>query len=90
VAEFIVEVYVSSARLAAVDALFEAATAAASDVSRDGESVHCTRSFVVPEDETCFLLFEAASIGAVRDAVGRANLGTTRINETRMVPDIRS
>jgi hypothetical protein len=45
------------------------------------ESVGVTylRSIFVPEDETCFHFFEAASIDAVREASERAQLGGHRI-----------
>jgi hypothetical protein len=81
-AEFLVELYIPSAQLPAVQGWIEAATTAAADVSREGEAVRCVRSIVVPEDETCFLLYEAPSIDAVRAAAERAGLGSGRITET--------
>jgi hypothetical protein len=39
------------------------------------------RAIFVPEDETCFFLYEAASAEAVRDAAHRAGLSSGRITE---------
>jgi Protein of unknown function (DUF4242) len=81
-AEFLVEVYFGPHQLQAVDGWLSAASAAAADLSRDADPVRCVRSIVVPEDETCFLVYEAASIDAVRAAVLRAGLEAGRIRET--------
>ena len=72
-AEFLVEVYVArddhrTAREIA------AAARAVDGTPASGRSVRCLRSIFVPEDETCFLLFEAPSADAVGDAVRRAGL----------------
>jgi hypothetical protein len=37
----------------------------------------------VPEDETCFFLYEAASADAVREVVHRAALSFERVSEAR-------
>ena len=81
-AEFLVELYMPSSQLREVQGWMEAASTAAADVSREGEAVRYVRSIVVPEDETCFLLYEAPSIDAVRAAAERAGLGAGRITET--------
>ena len=39
------------------------------------------RSVFVPEDETCFYLYEAASAEAVREAARRAALQSGRVAE---------
>jgi hypothetical protein len=39
------------------------------------------RSILVPEDETCFLLFDAPSSAAVRDALRRAAVPFERVVE---------
>ena len=44
--------------------------------------MHYLRSIFVPEDETCFLLYQAESIDAVRLAAGRAGLRNARIKVT--------
>ena len=86
-AEFVVELYLSAAQLFTAPDLIGAASRAAADVSRDGQSVRCVRSFVVPEDETCFLLFEARSIDAVREVLGRAGLSAGRVTEAMNLPE---
>lgn len=81
-AEFLVELYMPSSQFRVVQGWMEAASTAAADVSREGEAVRYVRSIVVPEDETCFLLYEAPSIDAVRAAAEQAGLGAGRITET--------
>jgi hypothetical protein len=41
---------------------------------REGTPVRFLRSIFVPEDDTCFLLYEAPSARSVRQAAGRAGL----------------
>lgn len=81
-AEYLVELYVPSGQLLAMQRLLEAASMAAEEVSHDGDAVRYVRSIVVPEDETCFLLYEAHSIDAVRAAAERAGLDAGRITKT--------
>jgi len=57
------------------------ARAAAQALSRGGTSVRYVSSIFVPEDETCFLLFEAESAAAVEAAVRRAQLAFERVSE---------
>jgi hypothetical protein len=78
VAEFLVELYVSRAGAPGVDA--EA-------LSRIGPAVRYVRSILIPEDETCFLLFEAASIDDVREAARIAGLPIDRISEAVTSPE---
>ena len=69
--EFLVEAYVSRGA-APVDELR----------LREGSPVvRFVRSIFVPEDETCFYLFEAASIEAVREVVQRVGMQVERISE---------
>ena len=84
-AEFLVEVYFGPQQLQAVEGWLSAASVAAADLSRDADPVRCVRSIVVPEDETCFLVYEATSLDAVRAAVLRAGLEAGRIKQT-LVP----
>ena len=44
------------------------------------------RSIVVPEDETCYLLCEAESVEAVRDAARRAGLRFERV--VQVAPEV--
>jgi hypothetical protein len=73
-AEFLVEVYVSRADPAAVERGAERARLAAEELTREGTPVRYLRSIFVPEDETCFFLYEAASVEDVEEAARRASL----------------
>jgi hypothetical protein len=68
-AEFLVEVYLADHSTARA-----ARRAAQATDAPAGASARCLRSIVVPEDETCFLLYEAPSAEAVLEAVRRAGL----------------
>jgi hypothetical protein len=81
VAEYLVELYVARDDAAALERGAAQARRAAEELTREGTSVRFLRSIFVPEDETCFYLYEAASAAAVRDAVGRAALSFERVVE---------
>jgi hypothetical protein len=49
---------------------------------RNGTPVRFLRSIFVPEDETCFFLFEAPTAAAVRDTARRAQLGARQVCKT--------
>ena len=72
--EFLAEVYVSDRpgvpTLPRVDDLSRAAAA----VAADGVAVHLIRQIHVPEEETCFLLFEAPSEDQFLDVAARCGL----------------
>jgi hypothetical protein len=78
--EFLVEFYVSRSDAAGVERAGERARLAADELTLAGTSVRYLRSIFVPEDETCFFLYEAVSADAVRAAQGRAALPTHRIS----------
>jgi len=64
--------------------LQEAATRArqaTDEMRREGEQVRFLRSIFVPEDDTCFFLYEAPSAQSVRAAAMRAELGVLRVDE---------
>jgi hypothetical protein len=65
---FMVELYISRADPEAVPRAALRTQRAAIRMSRRGTPVRYLRSIYVKEDETCFLLYEAESIDAVRDA----------------------
>ena len=48
---------------------------------REGLNVRFLRSIYVPEDDTCFFLYEGSSARSVRAAVARAQLGAVRVDE---------
>jgi Protein of unknown function (DUF4242) len=59
----------------------ERARSAAEQLTREGTSVRWVRSVYRPEDETCLLVFEAATPEAVDRAGRRAGLTYERIVE---------
>jgi muconolactone delta-isomerase len=78
-AEYLVELYVSRADPDAVRDGAARARAAAEELAREGTLVRFVRSLFVPEEETCFYLYEAASAADVRAAAQRAALPFDRI-----------
>ena len=78
-AEFLVELYVSGVDPGAVERDAERARLGAEELTREGKPVRYLRSIFVPEDETCFFLFEAASADSVREAATRAALPFERV-----------
>ena len=70
--EYLLELY--AARSDAVDQDTERARLAAEEHTRQGTPVRYLRSIFVPDDETCFLIFEAGSADAVRAVAERADL----------------
>ena len=76
---FLVETYTpAGAVLAEIEAR---ARRAAAELQQAGSSVRYLRSILVPDDETCFHLFVASSVEAVRAASERAGLSPQRIVE---------
>jgi ubiquinone/menaquinone biosynthesis C-methylase UbiE len=73
-AEYLVELYVAHGDHAAAQHHVAVAEQAGADLTREGRAVRYLQSFFVPEDETCFLLYEADSVDLVTEAVGRAGL----------------
>jgi Protein of unknown function (DUF4242) len=80
-AEFLVELYVSREDAAAVESGAESARRAADELTREGTPVRYLRSIFVPEDETCFFLYEASNAVDVIEATRRADLPFERIAE---------
>ena len=64
-----------------VQALADRSRAAADELSQAGTPLRFLRSIYVPEDESCFLLFEAESVQAVEQAASHAGLGAWRTVE---------
>lgn len=75
------ELYVSGYDRAEVDAGAQRARLAAEQVTREGQQVAFVRSIFVPDDETCFYLYEAESSAAVSEAARRAALRVERVAE---------
>ena len=79
--EFLVEQYVPRGDAQMVERRTRRARLAAEELTRHGTRVRFLRSIFVPEDETCFFLYEAASFDDVRNAVAASNLPCDRIAE---------
>ena len=80
-AEYLVELYVSRTDAAAARRFAIDAQRAAEELTGEGTPVRYERSIFVPDDETCFHLYEAESAEAVREVVRRAKLPCGRIAE---------
>ena len=90
-AEFLIELYVSCLDGDAVGRDEQRAREAAAALTGEGTQVRFLRSIYVPEDETCFFLFRAASIDAVHEAARRASLAYEHVAETaRTTPHSRN
>ena len=80
-AEFLVELYAPRSDEDAVELDSQRARRAADELARQGLQVRFVRSVFVPEDETCFYLYEASSAGNARRAAQRAGLRVDRVTE---------
>lgn len=78
--EFVVELFVPRSATG-LDRHAEGARLAAEQLTSEGTPVTYVRSIFVPEDETCFHLYEAASAEAVHEAAARAELRFDRVVE---------
>jgi hypothetical protein len=79
--EYLVEAYVSPrAREIAGPGSAEIGAAAA-ELTREGQPVRLIRTVLVPDDETGFYLFEAATSEAVVEAARRCGLRFERVVE---------
>ena len=73
-AEFVVELYVSRMDGAGARRGPERACLAAEDLTGQETPVRHLRAILVPEDETCLLLYDATSADTVRASGSRADL----------------
>jgi hypothetical protein len=80
-ASYLVEVYVPRVSRAELRSLEDRLRGAADAVSRSGTPVRHVRSVHVPDDETCFHFFEAASATAVHAAGRGAGVIFDRVAE---------
>lgn len=76
---YLVEVYLSRAGSDGLAAAAARARSAAETMALEGLHVRWLRTIFVPEDETCFYLYEAASAEFVREAGRRAGLVFERV-----------
>lgn len=93
-AEYLVELYVAQGDHAVAQHHVAVAERAGAALTREGRAVRYLQSVFVPEDETCFLLYEADSVDLVAEAVGRAGLrlehvsaATTSVAGAQETPD---
>jgi hypothetical protein len=77
--EYLVEVYVPRNGAAGVHQAAARARETAQQLCGEGMAVRYVRAIFVPEDETCFHVFEATSPEAVRAASERAEFPAQRI-----------
>jgi hypothetical protein len=76
---YLVETYMPRSQAQDARAAGRRARAAAEELARNGVPIRYVRTTFLPDDETCFHLFEAGSAGAVEEASIRAELGRTRV-----------
>jgi hypothetical protein len=76
---YLVEAYVRRSDASEARAAGRDARAAAEELSDEGTHVRYVRSTFLPNDETCFHVFEAVSEEAVREVCRRAGIGPGRI-----------
>jgi hypothetical protein len=81
VSEFVVETYAARELTSFLARRVEDVAVAAERVSQDGARVRLLRAIFLPDEETCFYLFETASADAVGEAATRARLPFARITE---------
>jgi hypothetical protein len=84
--EFLVEVYVSRGDAAGAEHGAERARIAAEELTREGTPICYLRSIFVPEDETCFYLYEAASAEDVGVGARRASLSFEHVAQAIAEP----
>jgi hypothetical protein len=79
--EFLIEFYLSRTDAAALGPTVRRARLAAREQTRRGMPVRYLRSIYLPEDETCFLLYEAESAEEARRAATLAAVTFERVSE---------
>ena len=79
VPRYLVEVYVPRSGVQEARAAGGRARAAAKRLSREGIAVRYVRTTFLPDDETCFHIFESASEDAVGEVCRRAGIRSGRI-----------
>lgn len=84
--EYLVETYAARDAADSVAHAARRARRATEDMTREGTAVRFVRSLFVPEDETCFFLYEAETIDVVRTAAALAELEFDRVAETVAEP----
>jgi Nickel responsive protein SCO4226-like len=76
---YLVEVYLPRSRAHEARATGRRARAAAEALAQESVPIRYVRTTYLPDDETCFHVFEAASTEVVEKARRRAELGRARV-----------
>jgi hypothetical protein len=76
---YLVEMYLPRSHADEAGATGSRARVAAEELSREDVSIRYLRTTFLPDDETCFHLFEASSVEHVAEAARRAELGRVRV-----------
>jgi hypothetical protein len=84
--EFLIELYHSRTDVAGTGRAARRARLAAEELNREGTAIRYLRSIFVPDEETCFYLYAAGSVDAVREAARRAGLRFEHISEAVAEP----
>jgi hypothetical protein len=79
VASYLVELYLPRSQAHEARAAGLRARTAAVELAAEGAVVRYVRTTFLPDDETCFHLFEASSAGSVEEVCRRAGLSRIRI-----------
>jgi hypothetical protein len=82
---FVVERYLPGITAEELRASADRLTAAAEALTAAGDEVRYLGSTFVPEEESCFCCFEAASARTIEKTCGRANFPYARILEAEAV-----
>ena len=85
--EFMIELYVSRSDRGAVLEHAERARMTAGQLRGEGSAIRLLLTIFVPEDETCFLVYEAASVDSVRRSAHLAGLPVEHIVEAFILDD---
>lgn len=80
-ASFLLESYTPKREPAVLAELTARAREAADEAAREGIAVRHVRTFLAPDDDICFHIFEAPSADAVARVSELANLDHERITE---------
>ena len=80
--QFLVEVFVPRSRVGELPAAKKRVRAAARRLSHNDHEIRFVRAMYVPEDETCFYIFDAASADLVAEVSGLADLSNGRVVAT--------
>lgn len=86
VREYLQECYVAAGDPSAAGRIQQRVESAVAEMAAVGIRVRLIRTILIPEDETWFLLWEAAGVDAVREAAVRAGIVCDRLTEVMPVP----